>query len=93
MKTLIMVSLSDNVSRWSVKDRDDAKYQIQMRVEKEGFEAELAFLFSEGDATAEILPASKWVAEYWNEYHDIQAKMTADKERSEYERLKKKFEK
>ena len=88
-KILIMVK-DDEVKLYLINEKnpiDWAKYQLQRRIEKEGWEASEAYLVNEKDA----LPVQKWVDDYWKEQEKIDQKLIEENEKKEFERLKKKF--
>lgn len=87
MKTLLLISGSE-VRIWEVENLEDAKYQLQRRIEKEGFEADRAYLINESAQ----LPAAQWVQEYYDKVKKFEKEENERPELLQYERLKRKFE-
>lgn len=84
-----MIDDRENLRIWSVKDEADAKYQVQRRIEKEGYYGSLAYLVDD-DAK---LPVDEWITEYEAQQAKYRAQDIEASEKQEYERLRKKFAK
>lgn len=72
---------------YQVADKAGAKYVVQRRVEKDGFDTARAYLV---DETNEV-PAVEWVKEYHELLADREKERSEITERQEFIRLYKKF--
>lgn len=93
MKGTVVLINDSKCQQWIASDLADAKYILQRRIEKDGFEAELGFFFKYGDTSASILPVKEWVDDYYKNIVKIEREQSENREKQEYERLKRKYEK
>lgn len=89
----ILILIKDGEVRANSIEEEDvmgwAKYWFQRKIEKEGWEAEEAYLVDNSSK----LPVSKWARQFHEEIWRNEAKEFEQRERAKYEELKKKYEK
>lgn len=85
--TLILIQGQD-VRFYEAKDKEEARYWFERRIEKDDFVADKAFLVN-WDAE---LPVSDWAREYYEKKAKDEKKQRELEERTLFEKLKAKFE-